>query len=207
MQMNDPTTGAGASAGDCRVLVVDDNVDSAQSMSLLLGLEGYQVECAYDGEEALVRADAFRPHVVLLDLGLPRFSGYEVARRLRGAAQADGARIDEVLLVAVSGYGRERDRQAAREAGFDLHLTKPADPDEVLRVLADRAALRAAGRRASAEAGFTTTARPDPAAGGPQPSGPAPEPTRDGASAPAPSLVGGRDPQGAAHVAGAARNA
>ena len=74
---------AGASAKGCRVLVVDDNVDSAQSMSLLLGLEGYQVECAYDGEQALQRAERFLPHVVLLDLGLPRFSGYEVARRLR----------------------------------------------------------------------------------------------------------------------------
>jgi CheY-like chemotaxis protein len=142
------------SAAGCRVLVVDDNVDSAQSMSLLLGLEGYQVECAYDGEEALQRAERFRPHVVLLDLGLPRFSGYEVARRLRG--EGSDAEVDpELLLVAVSGYGRERDRQAAREAGFDLHLTKPADPDEVLRVLADRRALRggsAAGRPLDADA-------------------------------------------------------
>jgi CheY-like chemotaxis protein len=146
--MDDTPMGADAPAGECRVLVVDDNVDSAQSMSLLLGLEGYQVECAYDGEEALVRAAQFRPHVVLLDLGLPRFSGYEVARRLRGEA---GPPVDpSVLLVAVSGYGRERDRQAAREAGFDLHLTKPADPDEVLRVLAERHALRAASLDAGA---------------------------------------------------------
>jgi len=140
--MDEASMRADASPRECRVLVVDDNVDSAQSMSLLLGLEGYQVECAYDGEEALLRAERFRPHVVLLDLGLPRFSGYEVARRLRGET---GAPADpSLLLVAVSGYGRERDRQAAREAGFDLHLTKPADPDEVLRVLADRSALRAA---------------------------------------------------------------
>jgi len=151
--MNDATMGATAPDAACRVLVVDDNVDSAQSMSLLLGLEGYQVECAYDGEQALVGADRFRPEVVLLDLGLPRFSGYEVARRLR--AEPTG---DDVLLVAVSGYGRERDRQAAREAGFDLHLTKPADPDEVLRVLSERRELREASRLAASA--LTTTAKP-----------------------------------------------
>jgi CheY-like chemotaxis protein len=167
---------ADPSAKDCRVLVVDDNVDSAQSMSLLLGLEGYQVECAYDGEQALQRAERFLPHVVLLDLGLPRFSGYEVARRLRGEG---GIGADpSLLLVAVSGYGRERDRQAAREAGFDLHLTKPADPDDVLRVLADRKALRDAtlGRAAHALAvrsvgTFAAGAMPhgDPAPGGASP--------------------------------------
>jgi two-component system, sensor histidine kinase len=142
----DPRTGDDAA---CKVLVVDDNVDSAQSMSLLLGLEGYSVECAYDGEEALARADTFAPEVVLLDLGLPRISGYEVATRLRSAAEASGAAL---LLVAVSGYGRDQDRKAAREAGFDLHLTKPADPDEVLRVLADRRSFRAAGRSGAAAA-------------------------------------------------------
>jgi len=143
--MEQASTGADARSRGCRVLVVDDNVDSAQSMGLLLGLEGYEVACAYDGAEALVRAEQFRPHVVLLDLGLPRYSGYEVARRLRGesGAPADPA----LLLVAVSGYGQERDREAARAAGFDLHLTKPADPDEVLRVLAQRAALRDEARR------------------------------------------------------------
>lgn len=171
--MDDTPMGATASAGECRVLVVDDNVDSAQSMSLLLGLEGYQVECAYDGEEALVRAERFQPHVVLLDLGLPRFSGYEVARRLRGET---GLPADpSVLLVAVSGYGRERDRQAAREAGFDLHLTKPADPDEVLRVLADRQALRAASLKA-APGGLTPPSPTAPPGAGAdsRASGPAP---------------------------------
>lgn len=158
--MDDTPMGASAPAGDCRVLVVDDNVDSAQSMSLLLGLEGYQVECAYDGEEALASAERFRPHVVLLDLGLPRVSGYEVARRLRGET---GLPADpSVLIVAVSGYGRERDRQAAREAGFDLHLTKPADPDQVLRVLADRHALRAASLKADAAGGVNLASRTEP---------------------------------------------
>lgn len=123
---------------DCRVLVVDDNVDSAQSMGLLLSLEGYQVECAYDGEQALDQAQAFRPDVVLLDLGLPRLSGFEVARRLRGRHKLAGQLGAPILLVAVSGYGRDEDRQAACEAGFDLHMTKPADPEEVLRMLARR---------------------------------------------------------------------
>jgi CheY-like chemotaxis protein len=199
--MNDATMGATAPDGACRVLVVDDNVDSAQSMSLLLGLEGYRVECAYDGEQALVGADRFRPEVVLLDLGLPRLSGYEVARRVR--AEPTG---DDVLLVAVSGYGRERDRQAAREAGFDLHLTKPADPDEVLRVLSERRELREAGRRAASA--LTTTAPPD-AGAAPQASGPgAPAPQRSAGSAgPAPSHAGARASTYDVPAAGAARNA
>jgi CheY-like chemotaxis protein len=187
--MNQDSMSACVPAGACRVLVVDDNVDSAQSMSLLLGLEGYQVDCAYDGEEALHAAERFSPQVVLLDLGLPRFSGFEVARRLRAEPWGDA-----LLLVAVSGYGRERDRQAAREAGFDLHLTKPADPDEVLRVLAERGPLREAGRRASI---VTTTAQPD--AGGATP----PAPMPDG---PAQGPEGGPAPRCDAPGAGAVRN-
>jgi CheY-like chemotaxis protein len=196
--MDDATNGTrGMDDGPrCRVLVVDDNVDSAQSMSLLLGLEGYVVECAYDGEEALARAAQFGPDVVLLDLGLPRFSGYEVARRLRG--EAGGVPLpDDVLLVAVSGYGRERDRQAAREAGFDLHLTKPADPDEVLRVLVERRRLREIGRAARS----TTTARPD--AGAAQ----AAALPAAGADSSASSPAAARVPQSGAPVAGAAPNA
>ena len=187
--MNAASADAPAPAGPCRVLVVGDNVDSAQSMSLLLGLEGYQVECAYDGEEALHSAERFAPQVVLLDLGLPRFSGFEVARRLRAEPSGDG-----LLLVAVSGYGRERDRQAAHDAGFDLHLTKPADPDEVLRVLADRQSLRDARRRAGPS--ITTTESPDPGAAKPQTPG-----------SPGPSPADAPSPRSDAPAAGAARNA
>ena len=196
--MNDAPMGAPAPEGACRVLVVDDNVDSAQSMSLLLGLEGYQVECAYDGEEALLRAERFHSEVVLLDLGLPRFSGYEVARRLRGEPAGE-----DVLLVAVSGYGRERDRQAAREAGFDLHLTKPADPDEVLRVLAERRELRAAGR------GPADVLRSPAAPGAGAATGPAPAstPRPPGAGEPASSHAAARASLYDAPAAGAARNA
>ena len=115
-----------------RVLVVDDNVDSAQSMSLLLQLEGHTVACAHDGLEALQAAEQFDPQVVLLDLGLPRMNGYEVARKLRQSREHDQSRL---LLVAISGYGREQDRAAAQEAGFDFHLTKPADPDVVMQMM------------------------------------------------------------------------
>lgn len=117
-----------------RVLVVDDNVDSAQSMSLLLQLEGHTVACAHDGLEALQVARDFGPEVVLLDLGLPRMNGYDVARQLREHETGEAPRM---LLIAISGYGRDQDRQAAHDAGFDFHLTKPADPDVVMRMMQD----------------------------------------------------------------------
>lgn len=122
-------------SGPFRVLVVDDNVDSARSMAMLLELEGYDVECAFDGEEALRLAASLRPHVVMLDLGLPLLNGYDVARRLRQDPTMARGGVP-LLLMAVSGYGRERDRAQARDAGFDLHLTKPADPELVLQLLA-----------------------------------------------------------------------
>jgi CheY-like chemotaxis protein len=117
----------------CRVLVVDDNVDSAQSMGMLLELEGFTVELAYDGDQALSRAAVFQPDAVLLDIGLPGLNGYQVAQQLREHSTSEGGM--PILLVAVSGYGRDKDRQTSRLAGFNVHLTKPADPAEVLRVL------------------------------------------------------------------------
>ncbi len=115
-----------------RVLVVDDNVDGAHSLAMLLGAWGHEVRTAYDGPVALRAAEAFRPQVVLLDIGLPRMDGYEVARRMRGQA-ARHAR-----LVALTGYGQEEDRRRAREAGFDAHLTKPADPATLHALVAGR---------------------------------------------------------------------
>lgn len=117
----------------CRVLVVDDNVDAARTMAMLLELEGYQVECAFDGQQALDCARDRPPDALLLDIGLPRLDGLEVARRLR-AQPGEAAR--NRLLVAVSGYGREQDRAQALQAGFNLHFTKPADPEKLLDVLA-----------------------------------------------------------------------
>lgn len=103
-----------------RVLIVDDNRDSADSLGTLLELGGHRVEVAYDGEAGLEAAERFAPEVVLLDIGLPRLDGYEVARRLR--AERDG-----LLIVAVTGYGQESARRKSAEAGFDHHLLKPVD--------------------------------------------------------------------------------
>lgn len=132
--MNDEVPDSLARAPVRRVLVVDDNMDAVESIRMLLELEGYAVADAYDGEQALRRATEFNPEIVLMDLGLPRISGFEVARRLRQTQRDVFERPP--LLIAVSGYGRDQDRQAAREAGFDLHLTKPADPNEMLRIMA-----------------------------------------------------------------------
>jgi signal transduction histidine kinase/CheY-like chemotaxis protein len=103
-----------------RILVVDDNRDSAESLALLLRVSGHEVLTAYDGEEALEAAATFRPEVVLLDIDLPKLDGYEVARRLRQRPGLEGAR-----LIALTGYGLEEDRRRSRAAGFDLHLVKP----------------------------------------------------------------------------------
>ena len=106
-----------------RILVADDNRDSAESLGMLLELAGHRVRLAYDGQEALDAAAEFLPEILLLDIGLPRMDGYEVAARLRQDSRYDG-----MLLVAVTGYGTESDRHRGRAAGFDHHLVKPVDP-------------------------------------------------------------------------------
>lgn len=103
-----------------RVLIIDDNADAADSMAMLLQIEGHIVDTAYSPEEGLTKAMNFAPEVVLLDLGLPRMDGCEVARRLRAAGLP-------ARLVAVTGYGEEKDRKRAQEAGFHAHLAKPVD--------------------------------------------------------------------------------
>lgn len=113
-----------------RVLVVDDNVDAADLLGLHLEARGYDVRIAYDGRCALEQASGFQPEAVLLDLGLPDLDGLSVCRSLR--AQPWGNRI---RIVAVSGWGQEADKRRTAEAGFDVHLTKPADIGEVVRVL------------------------------------------------------------------------
>jgi signal transduction histidine kinase/CheY-like chemotaxis protein len=105
-----------------RVLIVDDNVDAAESLRLLLELGGQQIAVAHDGAEALRRAKEFRPDVILLDLGLPGMDGFEVARSLRAMPE-----IGHPILVAVTGWGSPEDRVKSREAGFDEHLTKPVE--------------------------------------------------------------------------------
>jgi CheY-like chemotaxis protein len=114
-----------------RVLVVDDHEDTRESLALLLSMWGHVVRLAHDGPSALETSRDFRPQVVLLDIGLPRLNGWEVGRRLR---QQEGPR--PVLLVAVTGHAREQDQARSREAGFDAHLPKPCDPEELQRLLA-----------------------------------------------------------------------
>jgi CheY-like chemotaxis protein len=112
--------GGGAASPPRRVLVVDDNLDAAEGLAMLLSLRGHEVSTAYDGQGAIERAREIAPDVVLLDIGLPRLDGFQVARRLR-EEHSDRP----MLLVALTGYGQERDRLRAREAGFDHHLLKP----------------------------------------------------------------------------------
>ena len=116
-----------------RVLVVDDNVSSAQSLAMVVKLDGHEVQVTHDGGGALEAVRRFRPEVVLMDIGLPGMDGYEVARRLRQDAEL-AAGI--ALLVAVTGYAEDEARRRSREAGFDHHLVKPVDPDGVLALLA-----------------------------------------------------------------------
>ena len=126
-----------------RILVVDDNVDAAQALATMLEMEGHTIRTAADGEEALGVAAQFQPAVVLLDIGLPRLDGYEVARRLR----ADGGA--GLLLVALTGYGQYEDRRAALDAGFDCHFVKPVEADSLLeRIRAWRGSAEAAARAA-----------------------------------------------------------
>jgi two-component system CheB/CheR fusion protein len=114
-----------------RVLVVDDNVDTAESLAMLLRLKGHDVQVAYDGLLALETARSFHPEVILLDIGLPGLDGYQVAARLRRRRRTAGS-----LLVALTGYGQEEDQHRARHAGFDHHLTKPVDPQVIYEMLA-----------------------------------------------------------------------
>jgi len=114
------------SVGRCRILVVDDNMDSAESMATLLKLGGHEVRVAYDGIAAMESALAFRPQVVLLDIGLPGLDGYEVALRLRRSNETK-----DMFLIALTGYGRTEDRVRALTSGFNYHITKPVDPGEL----------------------------------------------------------------------------
>jgi CheY-like chemotaxis protein len=113
-----------------RILIVEDQPDVADSQALLLSLEGHEIEVAPDGLTALEKARAREPDVVLLDIGLPGMDGYEVARRLQ--ALPNGRRP---FIIAVTGYGHEEQRNRSAEAGIDVHLLKPADPELLLRLL------------------------------------------------------------------------
>ncbi len=128
-----------------RIVVADDNVDSAESLAALLTLSGHSVFVAHDGAAALRLTRALRPTLVVLDLGMPVMDGYEAARQIR--TDAGGA---EPVLVALSGFGQAGDRERSRQVGFDLHLIKPVNPSEIESLLAQAIARRSAPERLSA---------------------------------------------------------
>ncbi len=122
-----PAPEAGAAK---RVLIVDDNIDSAVTLAWILEQNGYIVQSAHDGEDGIQAAHAFKPDILLLDIGLPKINGYDVARRLRSEG------FSGALMFAISGYAHEADMERSRAAGFDRHLAKPVDIDELVGILA-----------------------------------------------------------------------
>jgi CheY-like chemotaxis protein len=114
-----------------RVVIADDNRDGADSLSLVVRAFGCDVKTAYDGAGAVDAAAKTRPHVVFLDLGMPGMDGLEAARRIRALPG-----LERALLVAVTGWGQERDREQTSDAGFDAHLVKPADPHTIRTLIA-----------------------------------------------------------------------
>jgi two-component system, chemotaxis family, CheB/CheR fusion protein len=112
--------------------VVDDNRDAAESLAQLLQLSGQETYLAHDGLEAVEAAATFRPDVVLLDIGLPKLNGYDAGRRMRETAWGK-----DMVMVALTGWGQDEDRQKSAGAGFDAHLVKPVDPETLMTLLAD----------------------------------------------------------------------
>jgi PAS domain S-box-containing protein len=147
-----PPLGAANGGARARLLVADDNRDAATTLATVLEMSGYEVHTAYSGAEALEAGVHFQPQAVLLDIGMPGMTGYETARRIR--LEAWGRRV---ILIAVTGWGQDEDKRKAQVAGFDHHLTKPVDPEEIERLLG--AAL--ASRGAPAEFSARRVARDD----------------------------------------------
>lgn len=115
-----------------KILVVDDNHDSALSMAMMLSIMGHDTRTAHDGESAVATAETFLPDVVLLDIGLPKLNGYEVAQRIR--EKSWGA---SMYLIAVTGWGQDEDRQRSSEVGLNLHMVKPVEPAALEKLLAE----------------------------------------------------------------------
>jgi PAS domain S-box-containing protein len=122
--------GEPAAPKSLRILIVDDNRDSADSLAMLLRILDNDSHPAYDGQQGVDLAEEVRPDVILLDIGLPKLNGYDACRRIRARPWAK-----RVVLIAVTGWGQEEDRRRSREAGFDHHLVKPVDPQELLKLL------------------------------------------------------------------------
>jgi CheY-like chemotaxis protein/anti-sigma regulatory factor (Ser/Thr protein kinase) len=133
-----PGAAAAAETLGLRILVVDDNVPAADMLAMILESYGNEILTAYSGQKALELAETHRPDVILLDIGMPVLDGYETARRIRGQPRGH-----EPMLIALTGWGQERDKEKAREAGFDHHLVKPTKAED-LRVLLSGARRRSA---------------------------------------------------------------
>src|SRR5688572_19592318 len=115
-----------------RILVVDDNHDSALSLAMMLSIMGHDTRTAHDGESAVETAESFLPEVMLLDIGLPKLNGYEVAQRIRAHAWGRS-----MFLIAVTGWGQEEDRQRSSEVGLNVHMVKPVEPAVLEKLLAE----------------------------------------------------------------------
>jgi two-component system, OmpR family, response regulator len=131
IRMNITAEASGGAAQGRRILLVDDSVDAALALSMLLEALGHEVHTEHDGPRALASVDAFRPDVIVLDIGLPGMSGFDVARELRKRDTTKHA-----LLLALTGWGSDADRQSAFDAGFDHHLTKPVTIADLEALLA-----------------------------------------------------------------------
>jgi CheY-like chemotaxis protein len=125
-----PATAQREAQRSLKVLIVDDNDDACESLSLLLRMNGYDTHIAKDGPSALEAARLFDPEVAILDIGLPALDGYQVAKRLREQPATKNA-----VLIAVTGYGQDADKERSKEAGFDYHLVKPVDPEKLQQIL------------------------------------------------------------------------
>jgi CheY-like chemotaxis protein len=122
-----------------RILVVDDNHDSALSMAMMLSIMGHETRTAHDGESAVTTAESFLPEVVLLDIGLPKMNGYEVAQRIREKPWGVS-----MFLIAVTGWGQDEDRERSSEVGLNLHMVKPVEPSALEKLLAGLTSNRSA---------------------------------------------------------------
>lgn len=134
--MSIPTT---ADRPKLRVLVVDDNRDSADTLAMMLRILGHESHTGYDGQDAVEKAAALSPDAVLLDIGMPRLNGYEAAAQIR---QQPGG--EQMLLIAATGWGQDEDRERTSAAGFDAHLIKPINHEELNKLLQTYAAKRIA---------------------------------------------------------------
>jgi CheY-like chemotaxis protein len=133
-ETNEPMT-AQVPAASRRILIVDDNLDGAESLAMVLEEAGHTTHVAHDGVEAIAAAERVRPEAVLLDIGLPKLDGYEVCHRIRETSWGK-----PLLMVALTGWGQDEDRHRSRQAGFDAHLVKPVDFELLFKLLAARPA-------------------------------------------------------------------